>query len=106
MNTPAETAALGRDIDGKEASGCINYASVVGMLVYLRHSQPDISFATHQCARYTHAPKQCHKNALKWIGIYLKGTLKNGLVLTPSNDFKINCYSDADFTGLWLRVNK
>ncbi len=91
VNTSAETAALGLDIDGKEANGCINYASVVFMLLYLRHSRPDISFATHQCARYTLAPKQSHKDALKWIGRYLKGNLKNGLVLTPSNDFKFDC---------------
>jgi hypothetical protein len=50
VNTPADAAALGRDVDGKEASGSINYASVVGMLLYLGHSWPDISFATHQCA--------------------------------------------------------
>jgi hypothetical protein len=102
MNTPAEMAALGHDIDGKEASGCINYASVIGMLLYLRHSQPDTSFATHQCARYTHTPKQSHEDALKRIGRYLKGTLNNGLVLTPSNYFEINCYPDADFASLWL----
>ena len=47
IDTPAESAALGRDIDGKVASGSINYASVVGMLLYLGHSHPDISFATH-----------------------------------------------------------
>ncbi len=50
VDTPAENAALARDIDGKEASGSINYASVVGMLLYLGHSKPDISFGTHQCA--------------------------------------------------------
>jgi hypothetical protein len=50
VDTPAETAAVARDIDDKEASGSINYASVVGMLLYLGHSRPDISFATHQCA--------------------------------------------------------
>ncbi len=60
MNTPAKMAALGPDIDGKEASGCINYASIVGVLLYLRQSWPNISFATHQCACYTHAPKQPH----------------------------------------------
>jgi hypothetical protein len=38
MNAPAEMAAIGCDIDGKEASGCINYASIVGMLLYLGHS--------------------------------------------------------------------
>jgi hypothetical protein len=106
MNTLAELAALGRDIDGKEASGCINYASISGMLLYLGHSQPDISFATHQCARYTHASKQSHEDALRRIGRYLKGTSKNGLVLTPSDDFKIDCYPDANFAGLWLRDDK
>jgi hypothetical protein len=72
VDTPAETAALGRDVDGEEASGSVNYASVVGMLLYLGHSRPDISFTTHQCAWYTHSPKQTHENALKKIGRYLK----------------------------------
>ena len=57
VDTPAESAALGRDVDGKEGSGSINYASVIGMLLYLGHRRPDISFAIHQCARYTHSPK-------------------------------------------------
>ncbi len=65
VNTPADAAALGRDVDGKEASGSINYASVVGMLLYLGHSRPDISFATHQCAQYTQSPKQTHEDTLK-----------------------------------------
>jgi hypothetical protein len=47
VNTPADAVALGRDVDGKEASGSINLASVVGMLLYLGHSWPDISYATH-----------------------------------------------------------
>jgi hypothetical protein len=38
VNTPAETASLGRDVKGEEASGSVNYASVVGMLLYLGHS--------------------------------------------------------------------
>ncbi len=106
VNTPAENAALGRDLEGKEASGSVNYANVVGMLLYLGHSRPDISFAMHQCARYTHSPKQSCKDALKRIRRYLKGTLKNGLILTPSNDFKIDCYPDANFAGLWGRNDK
>ncbi len=66
------------------------------MLLYLGHSWPDISFATHQCAQYTHSLKQTHEDALKRIGRYLKGTIKNGLILNPSNTFKIDCYPDAD----------
>jgi hypothetical protein len=101
--TPADKAALGRDVDGSPASGQINYASVIGMLLYLGHSRPDIAFATHQCARYTFAPKLSHEEALKRIGRYLKGTLTRGLILRPSKDLKIDCYPDADFAGLWTR---
>jgi hypothetical protein len=103
VNTPADAAALGRDVDGKEASRSINYAGEVGMLLYLGHSWPDISFATHQCARYTHSPKKTHEDALKQIGRYSKGTIKNVLILNPSNTFKIDCYPDADFAGLWTQ---
>ena len=104
--TPADKAALGRDLDGQPASGNVNYASVIGMLLYLGHSRPDIAFATHQCARYTFAPKQSHEDALKRIGRYLKGTLENGLILNPSDELKIDCYPDANFAGLWNRDEK
>ncbi len=76
------------------------------MLLYLGHSWPDISFATHQCAQYTHSAKQTHEDVLKLIGWYLKGTIRNGLILNPSDTFKIDCYPDADFAGLWTQDNK
>jgi hypothetical protein len=79
---------------------------VIGMLLYLGHSCPDIAIATHQCACYTFAPKQSHENALKRIGHYLKGTLDKGLILTPSDDLKIDCYPDTDFAGLWNHNDK
>ena len=101
--TPVEKAVLGRDVDGSPASGQVNYASVIGMLLYLGHSHPDIAFATHQCARYTFSPKLSHEEALKRIGCYLKGTMTRGLILHPSNELKIDCYPDADFAGLWTR---
>ncbi len=101
--TPAEKAALRKDVDGPPASGQINYASVIGMLLYLGHSRPDIAFATHQCAQYTFALKQSHEEALNRIGCYLKGTLTKGLILCPNDDLKIDCYPDADFAGLWNR---
>jgi hypothetical protein len=84
IDTPAKSAALGRDIDGKVASGSINYASVVGILLYHGHSHPQISYATHQCAQYNHSPKQSYKDALTQIGCYLKGTLTKGLILNQA----------------------
>jgi hypothetical protein len=74
--------------------------------MYLVHSCPDISFATQQCAQYTHSPKQSHEDVLKKTGHYLKGMLNKGPVLTPSRSLKIHCYPDADFAGLWTRDDK
>lgn len=96
-STPAETAPLPKDDNGEPASGMINYASVVGMLLYLcGHSRPDISFAVHQCARYTFAPTRRHEKALIRIGRYLLGTQDKGLILAPSDNLKLDCYPDAE----------
>ncbi len=40
-STPVDNKALGKDTDGPPASGQVNYASVIGMLLYLNHSWPD-----------------------------------------------------------------
>ncbi|EJK75839.1 hypothetical protein THAOC_02428 [Thalassiosira oceanica] len=103
VETPALSGvALGRDVDGEPAFENFNYASVVGMLLYLcGHSRPDIAFAVHQCARYSFAPKRSHELALIRIGRYLKGTLDGGLILDPTDDLRLDCYPDADFAGLW-----
>jgi hypothetical protein len=105
-STTAENKALGKDPDGLPASGKVNYASVIGMLLYLNHSGPEIAFSTHQCARYTFGPKQTHKDTLKRIGQYLKGTIGKGLIMTPSAELKLDCYHDANFAWLLNRDNK
>jgi hypothetical protein len=88
-------------VDGPPTSGTLNYASVIGMLLYLTgHSCLDCSFATNQCARYTFAPTRIHENALIKIRRYLKGTIDNDLILSPSKTLHIDCYPDSDFAGL------
>jgi hypothetical protein len=100
--TPAECSPLPKDTNGEPPSGLINYSSVVGMLLYLSgHTRPDISFAVHQCARYTFAPTRRHELALVRIGRYLLGTADKGLLLDPSGALSLDCYPDADFAGLW-----
>ena len=82
-----------------------NYASVVGMLLYLAgHSRPDIAYAVNCAARYMFCPKLSHEQAVKRIGRYLKQTRDKGLVLNPTKDLdqlNIDCYPDADFAGLY-----
>lgn len=101
-DTPAEHKPLGKDPSGAAFSESWHYASVVGMLLYLSsNSRPDIAFAVHQCARFTHAPKQSHAKAVKRIVRYLKGTSDRGLIMRPTKELKIDCFVDADFAGLW-----
>jgi hypothetical protein len=102
--SPAATDALGKDVEGEPMTEDWSYASVVGMLLYLAsNSRPEIAFAVHQCARFTHAPKKSHAQAVKRICRYLKGTNRDGLILKPTGELAIDCYVDADFAGLWKR---
>ena len=77
-----------------------DYSSVVGMLMYLStNSRPDIAFAVHQCARFTHDPRTPHSKAVKQIVRYLKGTQNKGLIMSIDRDPKVDCFVDADFAG-------
>ena len=79
-----------------------SYASVVGMLLYLgANSHPEIAYAVHQCACFTHAPKDSHAKAVKRILHYLDGTKDQGVVLCPSKQRTIDCFSDTIFSGQW-----
>jgi hypothetical protein len=100
--TPAEFGVLIADKEGDECDEGFNYASVVGMLMYLcSNTRPDITFAVHQCARYTHCPRRIHEIALKRIGRYLLGTRDKGLIFAPDGTLKVDCYVDANFAGMW-----
>jgi hypothetical protein len=101
-STPAYVNALGSDKDGDPFDDDWEYATVVGMLLYLSgNSRPDISFAVSQCCRFTHNPRQSHGVAVKRILRYLNGTRDKGMKFKPTQSLKVDCYVDADFAGLW-----
>ena len=105
LPTPTKfEAPLGIDVNGSEAKRDWPnlYASFIGMMFYLAsNTRPDISFAVHQCARFTHNTKVSPETAVKRICRYLQGTKDNGLVFNPSKKLVVDCYADADFAGLW-----
>jgi hypothetical protein len=101
-HTPAETSPLGSCHEHIGAKEEWNYPSVIGMMLYLSsNSRPDIQFAVHQCARFSHSPYQTHFNAVKRVARYLLGTRENGLIMNPTEDMGLDMYADADFAGLW-----
>jgi hypothetical protein len=105
-STPADVKSLGKDENGEPCSEPWSYASVVGMMMYLAsNSRPDIAFAVHSCARFTHCARRIHEKGLKRIARYLKGTRTKGMLIKPSSNLALDLYADADFAGLWGAEN-
>ena len=103
-DVPAVPPLLHKDLEGSEKSAGWNFRSVVGMLNYIANcTRPDISFATHQCARFSNNPKRSHETAIKRIGRYLKLTRDKGIILKVNRNLGLECYVDADFAGGWNR---
>ena len=77
---------------------------MAGMLLYsTTKTRPDIAFAVSQVAQFKSNPKQSHASAVKMIIRYLSATSDKGIILTPTTDFKVDCYVDADIAGLHAR---
>ena len=71
------------------------------MLGYLETTRSDISYATHQCARFSANPKVEHGDAIRWIGRYLKGTPDKGTIFKSKGSMlALTTYSDTDYAGL------
>nr|GEU71000.1 ribonuclease H-like domain, reverse transcriptase, RNA-dependent DNA polymerase [Tanacetum cinerariifolium] len=75
------------------------YGSMIGSLMYLTASRPDIMFAICACARRQVTPKECHLHAVKRIFRYLKGHPKLGLWYPKESPFDLVSFSDNDYGG-------
>nr|GEV98005.1 putative ribonuclease H-like domain-containing protein [Tanacetum cinerariifolium] len=79
--------------------GYLDVRSMIGSLMYLTASRPDIMFAVCACARHQVTPKECHLYAVKRIFRYLKGHPKLGLWYPKESPFNLVAYSDSDYGG-------
>ncbi|GKA17731.1 putative ribonuclease H-like domain-containing protein, partial [Tanacetum coccineum] len=75
------------------------YRSMIGSLMYLTASRPDIMFAVCACSRFQVTPKTSHLHAVKRIFRYLKGKPKLGLWYPRVSAFDLEAYSDSDYAG-------
>ncbi|GJT82431.1 putative ribonuclease H-like domain-containing protein [Tanacetum coccineum] len=101
-STPMETQKpLLKDEDGEEVDVHM-YRSMIGSLMYLTSSRPDIMFAVCACARYQVNPKVSHLHAVKRIFRYLKGQPKLGLWYPKDSPFDLVAYTDSDYAGASL----
>ncbi|GJZ95268.1 hypothetical protein Tco_0667471 [Tanacetum coccineum] len=75
------------------------YRSMIGSLMYLTTSRPDIMFAVCACARFQVTPKTSHLLAVKRIFRYLKGKPTLGLLYYKDSLFELVAYTDSDYAG-------
>nr|GEX22812.1 hypothetical protein [Tanacetum cinerariifolium] len=90
-----------KDSDGEDID-VHTYRSMIGFLMYLTSSRPDIMFVVCACARFQVTSKLSHLNAVKGIFRYLKGKPHLGLWYPKDSPFDLVAYSDSDYAGASL----
>jgi hypothetical protein len=99
IKTPMGTNGhLDLDMGGKLMDQKV-YRSIIGSLLYLCASRPDIMLSVCMCARFQAAPKECHMRDVKRIMRYLVLTPNLGLWYPKGSHFDLIGYSDVDYTG-------
>ncbi|GJU71620.1 retrovirus-related pol polyprotein from transposon TNT 1-94 [Tanacetum coccineum] len=99
VDTPmVEKSKLDEDKEGKAVDPS-HYHGMIGTLLYLTTSRPDLQFAICMCARYQARPTEKHLNAVKGIFRYLKGTVHQGLWYPKDSLIALTTFADADHAG-------
>jgi hypothetical protein len=75
------------------------YQRLVGRLIYLSHTRPDIAFAVSVVSQFMHDPRTHHMDAVVRIIRYLKGNPGRGLLYKSNGNLQVECYTDADWAG-------
>ncbi|KAL0285677.1 UNVERIFIED_CONTAM: Retrovirus-related Pol polyprotein from transposon RE1 [Sesamum radiatum] len=82
--------------DSLPLSNAEPYHRLVGRLLYLSFTRPDISFGAQQLSQFVHAPCRIHMDAAMHLVRYLKGCLECCLFFPASNSLSLTAYCDAD----------
>ncbi|GJX79153.1 retrovirus-related pol polyprotein from transposon TNT 1-94 [Tanacetum coccineum] len=99
VDTPmVEKNKLDEDLQGKPVDATF-YHGMIGSLMYLTSSRPDLIYIVCLCARYQTKPTKKHLNAVKRIFRYLKGTISMGLWYSKDTSMSLTTYANAEDAG-------
>ncbi|GKB25496.1 hypothetical protein Tco_0864897 [Tanacetum coccineum] len=98
VSTPMATTKLDADLQGTQVDQT-KYHSMIGGLMYLTVSRPDIAYSTFICAHYQARPTDKHLKEVKRIFRYLRQTINMGLWYSKDSGFELIAYADADHAG-------
>ena len=85
--------------DGDPLSDPTRYRHLVGSLVYLAVTRPDMSYPVHILSQFVSAPTTVHYSHLLRVLCYLRGTITRRLFFSRSSSLQLQCYSDATWAS-------
>ncbi|GJW36773.1 hypothetical protein Tco_0059693 [Tanacetum coccineum] len=99
MKTPMSSDTKLMKDEECESVDSTKYRGMIGSLLYLTASRPDIMFSVCLCARFQEAPKTSHLEAVKCIFRYIKGITHLGLWYPKGTRIETVVYADSDHAG-------
>ncbi|XP_028100414.1 uncharacterized protein LOC114299782 [Camellia sinensis] len=97
--TPVDPQTHLTPLDGHLLFDATLYRQLVGSLVYLTVTHPDIAYVVHIVNQFMVASRFLHYDALDYILHYLKGTMFHGLHYSAHSSLQLHAFSDADWAG-------
>ncbi|GKE08169.1 hypothetical protein Tco_1411720 [Tanacetum coccineum] len=99
VDTPmVEKSKLDDDTQGKSIDPT-HHHGIIGTLMYLIASRPDLTFVVCMCARYQAKPTEKHLLAVNRIFKYLRGTVNRGLWYLKDSSIALTAYANANHKG-------
>ncbi|XP_019090032.1 PREDICTED: uncharacterized protein LOC109128321 [Camelina sativa] len=99
IDTPMEQNHALAKVDGELYSNPSRYRRLVGRLVYLALTRPDLSYIVHLLAQLLAEPRQRHWEAAVRVVKYLKGTCGQGILFSKDSDLHLDAYCDSDYNS-------
>ncbi|GKA62275.1 hypothetical protein Tco_0761794 [Tanacetum coccineum] len=97
--TPMSTEIKLTKDDEDDSVDCTKYQGMIGSLLYVTTSRPDIMFSVCFCARFQENPKITHLEAVKRVFRYIRGTIHLGLWYPKGTRVETIVYADSDHAG-------
>jgi hypothetical protein len=99
MNTPMEVKLKLLVDTSSDLIDATLYRQIIGSLMYLTNTRPDICFAVNTLSQFLVEPRHVHLVAAKHVTTYLRGTMDYGLSYDGDHNFTLSGYTDADWAG-------
>ena len=99
ISTPMNQNEKFNKDDGAEKVEESKYRSLIGCLMYLIATRPDMMFTVSLLSRFRHCASEVHFQAAKRIVRYIEGTTNYGIKYSYCQNFKFHGFSDSDWAG-------